>query len=104
MPRKKDAGKPAESQPQVVQIVFRISRDQHAALQAAAAGLGLDLSNLLRMMILEHVPEYVERGKRAAALLEQARHSAQATTASRDIPLTDTSRRQTRSIEIDNTR
>ena len=68
MPRKKQSGEPP-----AVQIVFRLTRDLHDALLAAAAGLGLDLSNLLRMMIAEHVGAYLERGKRAAVALEQAR-------------------------------
>jgi hypothetical protein len=101
MSRRKNASKPEESEPQFVQIVFRISRDQRAAVQAAATGLGLDLSNLLRMMIFENVAEYIERGKKAAALLEQARQASQATTTRRDVPL-NTSRRQTRSVEIGN--
>ena len=62
---------------QAVQVVFRVPRGFHDALQAAAAGLGLDLSNLLRMMVAEHVAEYVERGRRAAAALGEARRSAQ---------------------------
>jgi hypothetical protein len=61
------------------QVVFRLPQNLHDALQLAAAGLGLDLSNLLRMMIAEHVPEYIERGRRAAAALAQT--GAQATPA-----------------------
>src|SRR5262249_20289622 len=68
MPRKKQSGELS-----VVQIVFRITRDLHDALLTASAGLGLDLSNLLRMMVAEHVAEYIDRGKRAAVALEQAR-------------------------------
>ena len=69
MPRKKNKS----GELPVVQIVFRITRDLHDALLTAAAGLGLDLSNLLRMMVAEHVAEYIDRGKRAAVALEQAR-------------------------------
>src|SRR3954470_18558403 len=58
------------------QVVFRLPQKLHDALQVAAAGLGLDLSNLLRMMIAEHVPEYIERGHRAATALEQTRARA----------------------------
>src|SRR5262249_14222892 len=72
MPRKKKSGELP-----VVQIVFRITRDLHAALLTAAAGLGLDTSNLLRMMVAEHVAAYIERGKRAAVALEQARAAVQ---------------------------
>ena len=60
-----------------VQVVFRLPGGLHAALQAAAVGLGVDLSNLLRMLIAEHVAEYIERGRKAAAALEQAGLSAQ---------------------------
>ena len=72
MPKKKRL-----DEDQAVQVVFRVPRGFHDALQAAAAGLGLDLSNLLRMMVAEHVAEYVERGRRAAAALGEARRSAQ---------------------------
>jgi hypothetical protein len=68
VPKKKQRG--GDEAP-AVQVVFRLPQNLHDALQAAAAGLGLDLSNLLRMMIAEHVPEYVERGRRAASALEQ---------------------------------
>jgi len=71
MPKKKASEVPA------AQVVFRLPRDLHDALQTAATGLGLDLSNLLRMMIAEHVPEYIERGRRAAVALGQARAQAQ---------------------------
>jgi hypothetical protein len=70
MPKKK--GEVVET----VQVVFRVPADLHAALLAAAAGLGLDLSNLLRMVIAEHAAEYVERGRRATAALGQARAGA----------------------------
>jgi hypothetical protein len=69
MPKKK---KQVPETPQV-QIVFRVPQDLYQALQAAAAGLAVDLSNLLRMLVREHVAEYVARGQRAAAALEQAR-------------------------------
>jgi hypothetical protein len=42
----------------------------------AAEALGLDISNLLRMMIAEHIGEYVERGKKARAMLKLARKLA----------------------------
>ena len=61
-----------------MQVVFRIPADLHDALQTAASGLGIDLSNLLRMMIAEHVPEYIGRGRRAAnRASEQARAKVQ---------------------------
>jgi hypothetical protein len=68
MPRKKLSGDTPG-----VQIVFRVPREQHDALQTAAAGLSLDMSSLLRMMIAEHVAEYVDRATRATAALGQAR-------------------------------
>jgi hypothetical protein len=71
MPRKKQ---PSEAP--AVQVVFRVPQDLHDALTTAAAGLSVDLSNLLRMMIAEHVAEYIERGRRAAAALGQARAQA----------------------------
>jgi hypothetical protein len=71
MPRKKQ---PSEAP--AVQVVFRVPQVLHDALTTAAAGLSVDLSNLLRMMIAEHVAEYIERGRRAAAALGQARAQA----------------------------
>jgi hypothetical protein len=72
MPKKKQAQEIASEQ-----VVFRLGQPLRAAVLMAAQGLGLDLSNLLRMMIAEHVAEYIGRGKRAAAALEQARAEAQ---------------------------
>jgi hypothetical protein len=72
MPKKKQAQEIASEQ-----IVFRLAQPLYEAVLLAAQGLGLDLSNLLRMLIAEHVAEYIERGKRAAAALEQARAEAQ---------------------------
>jgi hypothetical protein len=72
---------PKKKQPSEVpslQVVFRVPQELRDALQAAAAGLDIDLSNLLRMMLREHVAEYIERGKRAAAALEQARAGLEA--------------------------
>ena len=102
MPRKKKS-----SELPVVQIVFRITRDLHDALLTAAAGLGLDLSNLLRMMVAEHVAEYIDRAKRAAVGLAQARAEVQQApeTAERAAEGTGQARvpgeRQRRSIVID---
>jgi hypothetical protein len=103
MPKKKQPG-----EAETLQIVFRVPKELHNALQTAGAGLGLDLSNLLRMLIAEHVAEYIERGRRAAAALEQARGQAQQTgspqaqTEDRSRPETTSSRgRQKRSIILD---
>jgi hypothetical protein len=71
---------PRKKQPDVVasmQIVFRVGEPLYLALQAAAAGLGVDLSNLLRMILAENIGQYLARGRKAAAALEQARLSAQ---------------------------
>jgi hypothetical protein len=68
MPRKKQSAEVS-----AVQVVFRVPRDLHDALLTAASGLGLDLSNLLRLVLTERLPEYLERGRQAAAALEQAR-------------------------------
>src|SRR5262249_56982923 len=84
MPRKKKSGELP-----VVQIVFRITRDLHDALLTAAAGLGLDLSNLLRMMVAAHVSEYIDRGKRAAVALEQARAQVREAPATAERPAQD---------------
>jgi hypothetical protein len=72
VPKKKQS---SEGPP--IQIVFRVGKTMHDALLTAAAGLGVDLSNLLRMMIAEKIPEYIERGRRAAAALEQATRKVQ---------------------------
>jgi hypothetical protein len=73
MPRKKS--QPADPS---TQIVFRLPVPLYEALRAAADSLGLDVSNLLRMMIAEKVPEYIDRGRRAALALAEARRGAPA--------------------------
>jgi predicted DNA-binding protein len=40
------------------QITFRLAADLHSRLEAAAEGLSIDISPLLRMMIRKHLPEY----------------------------------------------
>jgi hypothetical protein len=91
MPKKAHSG-----QVEAIQVVFRMPKDLHTAVQTAAAGLGLDLSNLLRMMIAEHIPEYIDRGRRAAAALEQARGQAQQA-GGQEAPTEDRSRAETTS-------
>jgi hypothetical protein len=59
-----------------VQIVFRVPADLHEALQTAATSLTLDMSNLLRLMITEHVAEYIKRGEQAADDLRNARSNS----------------------------
>jgi len=59
MPRKK-GDKPKTRSPQlVVRIPDLLEKD----LLSAADGLGVDLSNLVRMILTEHVGEYSERGR-----------------------------------------
>lgn len=43
------------------QIAFRASDDLFEMLERAANGLGLDLSNLVRMVLREHIHEYLRR-------------------------------------------
>lgn len=45
------------------QITFRISLDLHSRLEAAAGGLELDISSLLRKMIRKHLPDYEEEAE-----------------------------------------
>jgi hypothetical protein len=74
MPKKK----PSQSdEVPAVQLAVRVPKALFDALQAAAAGLNVDLSNLVRLALSEHVGEYVERGRRVAAALADARLAAQ---------------------------
>lgn len=45
------------------QIAFRLSGELYGRLQAAADGLELDVSSLLRTMIREHLPAYEDRAE-----------------------------------------
>jgi hypothetical protein len=54
-----------------VQIVFRVPASLHVALQEAMDLLNVDMSNLLRMMISEHIGEYIARGKKGKERLAQ---------------------------------
>lgn len=67
MPKK---AKQSPGKERLVQIVFRATAAQHEALLEATELLGVDLSNLLRLMISEHVGEYIARGKKG----EESRH------------------------------
>jgi hypothetical protein len=90
-----------------VQVVVRLPGSLHNALQAAAVGLGLDMSNLLRLVLSEHIGEYVTRGRKAAAALEQAGLSAQPAAAAEQPALegapqrTTSGGRQRRSVIVD---
>jgi hypothetical protein len=55
------------------QLVVRISEDLDQSLREAASGLELDLSALVRLILVEHVAEYVERGVAAEERLRHAR-------------------------------
>ncbi len=59
LPRKPKNPEPSK------QVAFRLSKPLGDRLESAADVLGLDTSNLLRMMVIEKLPEYEERGRRA---------------------------------------
>ncbi len=59
VPKKKDKPEPSK------QVAFRLALTMVDRLDEAAKQLGLDTSNLLRMMIIEKLPEYEDRGRRA---------------------------------------
>ena len=59
------------------QLVVRVSGELDGHLRAAAQGLGLDLSGLVRMMLTEHVAAYIERGLAAKARANAAERSSQ---------------------------
>lgn len=69
MPRKKD-DKPARGSPQ---LVVRLSAQLDKDLRAAAGGLDLDVSNMVRMLLTEHLGDYIRRGVRARKELREAR-------------------------------
>ncbi len=50
------------------QVAFRAPDDLYAELERAANGLGLDISNLVRMVLRENIMTYV---RRAEAVLRQ---------------------------------
>ena len=43
------------------QIGFRVSEERYLELEDIAHGMGLDLSNFLRLMIAENLPTYRQR-------------------------------------------
>lgn len=70
MPKKK--GKPVGSKTLIVRVNGQTDED----LRTAAEGLGLDVSNLVRLIFVEQLPVYIERGRDARIRAESARLSA----------------------------
>jgi len=54
-------------------LIVRLTEQLHADLRIGADGLGMDVSNLVRMILVEHVPTYIERGRDARRRAESAR-------------------------------
>jgi hypothetical protein len=79
------------------QLVVRISEELDQALREAANGLELDLSALVRLMLVEHVAEYVERGVAAAERLRRAREKR---AAEKPVPAASTLAEGVRNIEF----
>ena len=48
--------------PKAMQLVVRLNVQLDADVRAAAEGLGIDVSNLVRMVLTEHIAEYIGRG------------------------------------------
>lgn len=69
MPRKK--GKDARSSGP--QLVVRITEPLDLDLRCASDLLGVDMSNLVRMILTEHTPDYLKRGFDAKKRSEAAR-------------------------------
>ncbi len=69
MPKRKAAGSVGAAP----QLVVRVSRELDGDLRAAAAALDIDVSNLVRMVLTEHLGEYIERGVLARKKLREAR-------------------------------
>jgi hypothetical protein len=57
-------------------LIVRISQQQDEDLRIAAEVLGLDVSNLVRVLLTEHLPDYMARGKDAANRAAAARVKA----------------------------
>lgn len=57
MARRRTEDKPSEGK----QINFRAPNDLSERLDAVASGLGLDVSNLVRMVLYENLDQYEER-------------------------------------------
>jgi hypothetical protein len=57
----------------LVQVTFKASVSQYEAMYEACQMLHIDMSSLLRIMISQHVGEYIAMGKKGNQDLEQAR-------------------------------
>ncbi len=66
MARRKN--KPAAEPPPMQSITFRAPQDIAGRLEQAAVWLGTDASHLLRMILVEKLPEYESRGRKARGL------------------------------------
>lgn len=67
MPRKKSQSGPTRT------LIVRVSEQIDDDLRAAAAGLGVDVSNLVRLIFSEQLPTYLLRGVDARQRAEAAR-------------------------------
>jgi len=74
---RKTVGKASRTSPQ---LVVRLSDQQDEDLKAAAEGLDLDVSNLVRMILTEHLSEYIHRGLKAKKKLREARAELESST------------------------
>lgn len=48
------------------QVTFRLKAELHERLESTAEALGLEVSSLLRHMLMEHLPQYEERAEEIA--------------------------------------
>ncbi|MFO0798287.1 MAG: hypothetical protein U0804_12490 [Gemmataceae bacterium] len=58
-------------------LIVRVHEQVDLDLRTAAEGLGVDVSNLVRMIFVERLPEYIERGLDARRRAEAARAKAE---------------------------
>jgi hypothetical protein len=68
----KKAKKPGKEP--LVPVVFRVPATMYDTIQEAVNLLKIDTSGLIRMMIAEHIGEYIARGRKGAESLAQARN------------------------------
>src|SRR6266545_2942615 len=54
-------------------LIVRLSEQQDGDLRVAAESLGMDVSNLVRLIFTEHLPSYMERAENAAQRAAAAR-------------------------------
>ncbi len=64
--------KPGQQRKAPLQLVVRVSHELDQTLRKAADGLEIDLSALVRMILVEHVGEYIRRGTAARKKVEDA--------------------------------